>query len=93
MPSVILEAVYLLPAAMDVPAMEIYHLETPSPFTVGGVKGMGEGGAIAPGAVIANAVSDALQPFGHVSANELPITPERVLRLIQGAGGTSAPSR
>ncbi len=46
---------------------------------------MGEGGAIAPGAAIANAVSDALQPFGRVMANELPLTPERVLQLIAAA--------
>jgi aerobic carbon-monoxide dehydrogenase large subunit len=78
---------YLMPASAEMPPMEIHHLETPSPFTIDGVKGMGEGGAIAPGAVIANAVSDALSPFGAISANELPITPERVLRLIQEAGG------
>jgi carbon-monoxide dehydrogenase large subunit len=78
---------YLMPASAEMPAMEIHHLETPSPFTIDGVKGMGEGGAIAPGAVIANAVSDALTPFGSLGANELPITPERVLRLIQEARG------
>jgi carbon-monoxide dehydrogenase large subunit len=84
---------YLLPGAMDVPTMDIHHLETPSPFTIGGFKGMGEGGAIAPGAVIANAVSDALQPFGRIAANELPLTPERVLRLIEAARADSAHSR
>ena len=78
---------YLMPAAPEMPDLEIHHLETPSPFTIGGIKGIGEGGAIAPGAVIANAVSDALSPFGHISANELPITPERVLRLIEAARG------
>ncbi len=76
---------YLLPGALDVPSLEVHHLETPSPFTLGGFKGMGEGGAIAPGAAIANAVSDALQPFGRVMANELPLTPERVLQLIAAA--------
>ncbi len=81
---------YLMPAAAEMPPMEIYHLVTPSPFTEDGIKGMGEGGAIAPGAVIANAVSDALAPFGPIGANELPITPERVLRLIEAARGKAS---
>ena len=76
---------YLLPGAGDVPGMEIHHLETPSPFTLGGFKGMGEGGAIAPAAVIANAVADALRPLGTIQPNEIPLTPERVLRLIETA--------
>ncbi|MBA2595049.1 MAG: hypothetical protein H0V00_00295 [Chloroflexia bacterium] len=48
------------------------------------VEGIGEGGAIAPGACLANAVSDALAPLG-VTVNATPLTPEAVLRLIQGA--------
>jgi carbon-monoxide dehydrogenase large subunit len=60
-------------------------METLSPHTEFGVKGIGEGGAIAPPAAIANAVNDALRPFG----NELlvsPITPRRVLSAIASAG-------
>ena len=53
---------YLLPSALDVPSIEVHHLETPAPFTIGGIKGMGEGGAIAPLPALANAVSDALAP-------------------------------
>ena len=52
---------------------------------------MGDGGAIAPGAVIANAVADALRPFGRVQIDELPITLERVLRAIQAAQGKGTP--
>ncbi len=48
------------------------------------MRGVGEGGAIAPGACLANAVSDALAPRG-VAANATPMTPESVLRLIQAA--------
>jgi carbon-monoxide dehydrogenase large subunit len=73
---------YLLPSATDVPAIEVHHMQTPSPFTVGGIKGMGEGGAIAPLPALANAVSDALAPLG-VSVDCLPLSPERVLGLIQ----------
>ena len=57
------------------------HLEYPSPRNPLGVKGVGEGGAISPPAAIANAVEDALRPFG-VCIRETPLTPERVLRLI-----------
>jgi carbon-monoxide dehydrogenase large subunit len=73
---------YLPPTAADVPRVEIGHIESPSPHTPGGIKGMGEGGAIAPPAAIANAVADALAPFG-ARVNEIPLTPERVLKLIE----------
>lgn len=66
---------YLLPGATEVPDIKIEHLVTPSPFTVLGMKGMGEGGAIAPPAAIANAVTDALRPEG-IAVNRTPITPE-----------------
>ena len=51
---------YLLPGATEVPALRIVHMETPSPYTEFGQKGIGEGGAIAPPAAIVNAVNDAL---------------------------------
>jgi len=73
---------YLVPTAADVPRVEIGHIESPSPYTPGGIKGMGEGGAIAPPAAIANAVADALAPFG-ARVNEVPLTPERVLTFIE----------
>lgn len=76
---------YLLPGTTEVPNMEVFHLETPSPFTVGGIKGMGEGGAIAPGAVIAGAVEDALSPLGQVTVDRLPLTPERVRGYVDSA--------
>ena len=75
---------YLIPTAADVPQVEIGHIETPSPYTLNGIKGMGEGGAIAPPAAIANAVADALSPFG-VRVNEVPLTPERVLGMLDRA--------
>ena len=75
---------YLIPTAVDVPEVEIGHIESPSPHTPHGIKGMGEGGAIAPPAAIANAVADALAPFG-VRVNEIPLTPERVLTMLDRA--------
>jgi len=72
---------YLPPTAPDVPRVEIAHIETPSPYTPGGMKGMGEGGAIAPPAAIANAVADALRDLAP-RVNRIPLTPERVLAII-----------
>jgi carbon-monoxide dehydrogenase large subunit len=56
-------------------------METPSPYTMFGVKGIGEGGAIAPPAAIANAVRDALASIG-AEVNETPMTPRRVRAAI-----------
>jgi carbon-monoxide dehydrogenase large subunit len=75
---------YLLPGATEVPEIKIRHLETLSPFTVLGIKGMGEGGAIAPPAAIANAVTDALHDLG-VSIVQTPITPSRVWQALEEA--------
>jgi carbon-monoxide dehydrogenase large subunit len=75
---------YALPRAGNVPPIEVISLCTPSPFTPLGMKGVGEGGAIAPGACLANAVSDALAPLG-VEVTATPLSPEAVLRLIHGA--------
>ena len=73
---------YLVPTASEVPAMEVHHVETPSPTTLGGFRGMGEGGTIGAPAVIANAVSDALSELG-IEVNELPLSPERLFRRIR----------
>ncbi len=73
---------YLLPGATEVPAFRIFHTETPSPYTKFGIKGMGEGGAIAPPAVIFNAVNDALKDLG-VELNQTPLTPRRLLEAIE----------
>ncbi len=74
---------YVVPGAGEVPNIEVVHLDTRSP-TLGGYRGMGEGGTIGAPAAIANAISDALAPLG-VEVNELPVTPERLYRLIAAA--------
>jgi len=79
---------YLLPAATEIPAMRIFHMHTPSPYTEFGIKGMGEGGAIAPPAVIFNAVNDALAPLG-VEVAETPLTPGRLRAALGRAKTTS----
>ncbi len=75
---------YLVPAAGEIPPMDVTHVEAALPPTIGGYRGMGEGGTIGAPAAVANAVADALAPLG-VEIGELPITPERLFRLIQGA--------
>jgi carbon-monoxide dehydrogenase large subunit len=76
---------YLVPTFTDVPPIDVISIETPSPFTVGGIKGMGEGGQIAAPAAVANAVADALAPFG-ARIDHLPITPDYVLRMVGKIG-------
>jgi CO/xanthine dehydrogenase Mo-binding subunit len=69
---------YPLPTAADLPSFTLGHLETPSPLTPGGRKGMGEGGTIGAPAAIANAVADAVKPLG-VRVMSLPILPEALI--------------
>jgi carbon-monoxide dehydrogenase large subunit len=75
---------YHLPGAFEMPDIRIGHLHTPAVATEYGVKGMGEGGAVAPPAAIANAVRDALASIG-AEVNETPLTPPRVLAAIRRA--------
>jgi carbon-monoxide dehydrogenase large subunit len=77
---------YVVPSACEIPMMEVHHLETPSPVTLGGFRGMGEGGTIGAPAAIANAIADALVPLG-IEVAELPMSPDRLFRLIGRAGG------
>ena len=76
---------YAVPKADDLPPIETVHLEFPSPRNPLGVKGLGEGGAISPPAAIANAVEDALAPFG-VRVTETPLTAARIVALLERAG-------
>jgi len=76
---------YLLPGSTEVPAPLLDHMETLAPYTEFGVKGIGEGGAIAPPAAIANAVNDALRPLG-AELLVSPITPHRIVRAIAERG-------
>jgi aerobic carbon-monoxide dehydrogenase large subunit len=68
---------YLVPTAMEMPAVRIVHIETPSPYTIGGFKGMGESATIGSPACLTNAVSDAL----GVDVDAMPMTPELVKML------------
>jgi 2-furoyl-CoA dehydrogenase large subunit len=80
---------YLVPTAVEAPVIDIAHLESPSPLTPLGSKGLGEASAMTVPAVIASAVSDALAPLG-IRINELPMTPTRLWELIERARGSAS---
>lgn len=73
---------YVVPTAPEIPDMTILHIESVLPATIGGFRGMGEGGTIGAPAAIANAISDALLPLG-IEIKELPATPERLFQLMK----------
>jgi aerobic carbon-monoxide dehydrogenase large subunit len=75
---------FLIPTSMEVPDMEVGHIETPSPLNPLGVKGVGEAGAIPVPALIAEAVDDALSPWG-VRVREMPLSPGAILALLDHA--------
>ena len=82
---------YALPRASDCPAIQLLHQESPSPLNPLGVKGVGEGGAIAPPAAIANAVADALSMY-RAEFNATPLKPEQIVRAIAVASKDPAQS-
>jgi len=77
---------YQLPTSLDIPNVEISHLESPSPLNPLGVKGIGEGGAIGAHAAVANAVDDALAHTG-AQVHETPLRPSAVWQLLRGRAG------
>jgi carbon-monoxide dehydrogenase large subunit len=75
---------YLVPTAPEIPTIDVIHIENIKPATIGGYRGMGEGGTIGAPAAIANAIADALSHL-DVNITELPATPERLFLLVQAA--------
>jgi carbon-monoxide dehydrogenase large subunit len=75
---------YHVPGALEVPTVKTGHLVHPAEGTMYGVKGVGEGGAIAPPAVLGNAIADAFRAIG-AEVNETPMTPRRVSDAIAAA--------
>jgi carbon-monoxide dehydrogenase large subunit len=67
-----------------VPFIETVHMESRSSRNPLGVRGLGEGGAISPPAAIANAVEDALRPFG-IKITTAPVTPSLIRSLLSKA--------
>lgn len=75
---------YLVPTAVEMPALTLDHLVSPNPFTPGGFKGAGETGTVSVPPAMANALEDALRPYG-VRVRRTPITPEAAWRLLREA--------
>jgi carbon-monoxide dehydrogenase large subunit len=75
---------YMLPTACEIPVMQIIHQHSPSPGNPFGVKGVGEGGPIAPPVVIANGVGDALRSF-KAEFNRTPVKPQQVVAAVRSA--------
>jgi carbon-monoxide dehydrogenase large subunit len=73
---------YAVPKAHQLPRYELDHTETPTPVNPLGAKGVGEAGTIGSTPAVANAVIDALAPFG-VKHVDLPLRPEKLWRLIK----------
>jgi carbon-monoxide dehydrogenase large subunit len=72
---------YLLPAAVEVPAIEMIHMCSPTPLNPLGIKGVGESGVLPIAAAVAAAIEDALAPFG-AQVNHAPVSPVDVLGMI-----------
>jgi carbon-monoxide dehydrogenase large subunit len=83
---------YALPRAADFPTLDVVHVEFPSAVNELGIKGVGESGVIAPGAMIAGAVEDALAEHG-VTIDRLPVTPARVYEVLRAARRAAHASR
>jgi aerobic carbon-monoxide dehydrogenase large subunit len=81
---------YLLPVATEVPKVRVLHMQTPSPYTEFGMKGIGEGGAVGGPAAIVAAVNDALRLLG-AEVHDLPLTPARILAAIAVAPAAAHP--
>ena len=75
---------FLYPSMTEVPTIEAVHIETPSPVTEGGFRGLGEAGLVTTPAAVVNAVADALSPLG-VKLDRLPLNPDYILRVIREA--------
>ncbi|MGB6537397.1 MAG: xanthine dehydrogenase family protein molybdopterin-binding subunit [Xanthobacteraceae bacterium] len=77
-------AEYMLPTAEQAPRFKLVHQHSPSPLNPFGVKGVGEGGPIAPPAAIANAIADALRPL-KLEFNETPVAPHEIVKALRSA--------
>jgi aerobic carbon-monoxide dehydrogenase large subunit len=80
---------YYIPAASELPPIEVVGMETPTPVNPLGVKGIGESGTIGATPAVHNAVIDALSPYG-VRHIDMPVNGENVWRAIQDARSNGA---
>jgi len=79
---------YLVPGTTNLPRIEVEHTSTPSPFTPGGMKGMGEGGTNGAFACVVNAIAAAV-PDAATRITHTPVTPEALWRALRAAVNTA----
>jgi carbon-monoxide dehydrogenase large subunit len=82
---------HLLPVESSIPDVDIVHVEMPSPYTPGGMKGMGEGGTNGAMACVVNAVADALPAIAD-RIDRTPLTPTRLWELLQATTAAAPPA-
>jgi carbon-monoxide dehydrogenase large subunit len=75
---------YVMPRSEDLPPVKMVHHDSPNPDTYMGLKGAGEAGVGGSAAAMANAINNALMPFG-VAVNTLPLSPSNVWNALQQA--------
>ncbi len=75
---------YVLPTAAELPRLTMEHQHTPSPNIPGGMKGVGEAGAIGSPAAVVAAIEDALEPY-HARITETPVTPAAIVEMVTRA--------
>jgi len=80
---------YAIPRAVSFPIFETHHTETPTYLNLLGAKGIGEAATIGSTPATANAVIDALEPWG-ITHLDIPMTPEKIWRAISESGVTKA---
>ena len=73
---------YPVPTVLEIPTLDILHIETPSPLTLTGAKGVGEGNCMSTPVCVANAVADALAPKCGAVDLVLPLTPARIAEFL-----------
>ncbi|MDC0188176.1 molybdopterin-dependent oxidoreductase, partial [bacterium] len=76
---------YLVPTAVESPSWETGHTITPSPHHPIGAKGVGESPTVGAPPAIANAICDALKPYG-ITHMDIPITPFKIFKTLQEKG-------
>jgi aerobic carbon-monoxide dehydrogenase large subunit len=77
---------FLVPYAREIPSVAVPHLETPTPINPLGVKGVGEAGCIAVGAIVASGVEDALRLLGPIKFHHVPLTPRMLSEALERVG-------
>jgi carbon-monoxide dehydrogenase large subunit len=79
---------YSVPSTLEMPPVEMAHIQTPSTASLGGFKGVGEAGTQGTPGAILNAIADALSPLG-VKVEREPLDPNTLLKMIREARGAA----